>query len=142
MAKRFVLDTSAIFAFTQNEEGSDSVADILSQATRGKVVVYLSFISVMEIYYVTWQVKGESLAKELIVLLNALPLELVDSHPRLTLAAGRIKARHRLSVADAFVGATAVEKQATLVHKDPELAPLSAYVELLNLPYKKSVSRS
>lgn len=91
----------------------------------------------MEIYYVTWMAKGESAAKELSVLVKALPLQRVDSNERITLSAGRIKALHRLSAADAFVAATAIDKNAILVHKDPELKVISQYTETLELPYKK-----
>lgn len=136
MAKSCVLDTSAILSYTQGEDGSDVVGDILTAAKRHKQKVYVSFISFMESYYVMWQEKGEQAAKELVFLLGALPIERVESNPRLTLSAGRIKANHKLSVADAFVAATALETQSILVHKDPELQALSSYLETVSLPYK------
>jgi len=40
--------------------------------------------------------------------------------PLLSILAGRLKADHRLSVADAWIAALAKERDATLVHKDPE----------------------
>lgn len=49
--------------------------------------------------------------------------------------AASVKATHALSVADAWIAATALELSATLVHKDPEFEQLP----LLNeerLPYK------
>jgi predicted nucleic acid-binding protein len=138
VARSYLLDTSAIFAYTNDEEGSGTVEEILTSAKRGKQKVYLSFISLMESYYVTWQERGEEVAKELMMLIAALPIERVESDPRITLSAGRIKAQHRLSVADAFVGATAVDKAAVLVHKDPEMETLSQYVETIALPYKSA----
>jgi predicted nucleic acid-binding protein len=131
-----VLDTSAIFTFTKAEEGSDVVEDILNMAKKGKDSVYLSFASFMELYYVTWQEKSEDAARELIILVKSLPVHRVDSNERLTLSAGRLKANHRLSVADAFIAATAIEKGAVLVHKDPELEVISKYTETIELPYK------
>ncbi|MBI1812038.1 MAG: PIN domain-containing protein [Nitrospirae bacterium] len=65
-----------------------------------------------------------------------MPVHRVDSNERLTLSAGRLKANHRLSVADAFIAATAIEKGAVLVHKDPELEVISKYTEIIELPYK------
>jgi len=53
----------------------------------------------------------------------------------LILSAGRIKANHKLSVADAIIAATALEKSAGLVHKDLELKPVSQYVTTLELPF-------
>ena len=46
------------------------------------------------------------------------------------LAAARIKAGHKLSVADAWIAATAERLDATLVHKDPEFEPLAKLVRL------------
>ena len=136
MAENYVLDTSAIFTLTKGEDGSDTVEDILNLAGKGKCTVNLSFASFMEIYYITWMAKGESAAKELIILIKSLPVQKIDSNERITLSAGRIKALHRLSVADAFIAATAIDRKSVLVHKDPELKVISQYTEILELPYK------
>jgi len=137
MPKSYVLDTSAVFTFTNSEEGSRTVEKLFKDARRRKAVLYMSFVSFMELYYITWQVKGERLAKEFLVLMESLPVEKVHSSDRLTLSAGRIKATHKLSLADAFVAATAIEKKAVLVHKDPELEVISKYVPTIELPYKQ-----
>ncbi len=137
MAKSYVLDTSAILTLAKAEGGSDTVEDILISARKGKSHVYLSFISFMELYYITWQVKSETAAKEMIIMVKSLPVQKVDSNERITLSAGRIKATHRLSVADAFIAATAIDRSAVLVHKDPELGIISNYIETLELPYKR-----
>lgn len=116
MDENYVLDTSAIFVYTESEEGADTVEDILILANNGRCEIFISFISFMEIYYVSWQRKGEDIAKELVVLVKSLPIKIVESTERLILLAGRIKANHRLSVADAIIAATAIEKFATLIH--------------------------
>jgi len=51
------------------------------------------------------------------------------------LQAGEFKVRHRLSLADAVIAAYAHLHQATLVHKDPEYAPLDMIRQVV-LPYK------
>jgi ribonuclease VapC len=53
------------------------------------------------------------------------------------LHAGRLKATHRLSVADALIAAVADMHDATLVHKDPELEALRGQIELLDLPARE-----
>lgn len=136
MVKNYVLDTSAIFTLTKEEEGSSIVEKILSLAKRDKCIVYLSFVTFMELYYVTWQEESEDVAKELLILVKSLPVQKVESNERITLSAGRIKANHRLSVADSFIAATAIDKGAVLVHKDPELKIISNYIETLELAYK------
>jgi predicted nucleic acid-binding protein len=73
-----------------------------------------------------------------VVHVKALPLTVVESSERLTLSAGNIKANHRLSLADAFIAATALQTGATLVHKDPEFEQLNKVIRLEKLPYKTS----
>ena len=141
MTKGYVLDTSAILTFAKGEAGCDTVEDILLGAGKGKHHTYISFITLMELYYVTWQAQSEAAAKEMVILVKALPVQKIDSNERISLAAGRIKANYRLSVADAFIAATAMDKGATLVHKDPELVPLSEHIDILQLPFKPGRSR-
>lgn len=138
MDKNYVFDTSAIFAYTESEEGADDVEKILILAKKSKCKIFISFISLMELYYITWQKKGEDIARELVVLIKSLPIEIIESRERLILLAGRIKANHKLSVADAIVTATAIEKSAALVHKDSELESVSQYTTTLKLPMKLS----
>lgn len=132
----YVLDTSALFVYIESEKGASRVEEILALAKKGRCMAFLSFISLMEIYYITWQKKGEDVAKELVVLVKSLPLEIVESNERLILSAGRIKANHRLSVADAIIAATGIEKSATLIHKDPELEAVSEYIKTISLSTK------
>ena len=112
------------------------VQKILDDAQKQKTHAYASFMTFTEVYYVIWRYKGEEAAKDVMVIMEAMPLECVHSNNQLSLNAGRIKANYRLSLADAFVAATAIEKQAVLVHKDPELEPMSKYVKTIQLPYK------
>lgn len=136
MTKNYVFDTSAIFVYTKPEEGTNTVEEILKLAKEGKCNIFISFITLMEIYYITWQEKDEDIAKEIIVLVKSLPIEIIESSERVILSAGRIKAKHRLSVSDAIIAATAIEKSAIIVHKDPELEVISQYTGVLQLPYK------
>ena len=136
MVKNYVLDTSAVLAFIHNEQGSDIVQKIFDDARKLKSHIYISFMTFTEVYYMIWKYKGEDAAKDVMALMNALPWEIVHSNDQLSLSAGRIKANHQLSVADAFIAATAMEKKAILVHKDLELEPMVQYVQVIHLPYK------
>ena len=132
----YVLDTSAILALVQDEPGAARVQALLIGAREGRWEISVSFASMSEVYYIVCQKQGVAPARELVVLLKELPVGIVQSSERITLAAGRLKAEHRLSFADAFIAATAMEKNAVLVHKDPEFEPLAASVALEALPYK------
>lgn len=134
-ADKFVLDTSALLALKENEPGASEVEAILRQ--HGKEgAVFISFMSVMELAYILEQEQGEAAAREGVLQLKQLPLEVVESDEPLGLAAARIKAAHKLSVADAWIAATADRLGAALVHKDPEFEALARVVRLNSLPQK------
>ena len=133
---RYVLDTSAIFSFTDQEDGAEEVERLLDEAKAQKCSLEVCSISLMEIYYVALRERGDDEAVRLVALLKAWPMTWVYPDEKMLLQAGRLKASHRLSVADALVAAVAKLHQATLVHKDPELAALAGEVALLTLPFK------
>ena len=136
LADLYVLDTSAIFAFTDQEDGAEEVERLLDEAKAQKCSLEVCSISLMEIYYVALRERGDDEAVRLVALLKAWPMTWVYPDEKELLQAGRLKASHRLSVADALVAAVAKLHQATLVHKDPELAALAGEVALLTLPFK------
>ncbi len=133
----YVLDTSALLCLLEDEDGAEAVEKII-RAHGSRRRVFVSFISWMEFYYVNHQERGEAEARHRYSLLRDLPLQTVESDEELGLSAGRIKASHRLSVADAWIAATAKRLGAALMHKDPEFEPLSGDIRLLTLPYKAS----
>ncbi|MBM2813048.1 MAG: PilT protein domain protein [Chloroflexi bacterium] len=119
-------------AFIEGEDGADRVEDVL----RGESVL-LPFIVGLEVYYVTMQEQAEEVAASRLALIRQLPAAWLDQvNDDVLLAAGRIKARHRLSLADALVAAFAQENAAILLHKDPEFDAIAALVSLEHLPYK------
>jgi len=141
VADRYLLDTSAILAFTDQEPGSRQVERILTLASAGACSVEVSALSLMEIFYVTLQERGEDLACLLVVLVKKWPVAWVYPDETILLRAGRVKAGFRLSLADAIIAATAIHRGATLVHKDPELAALDDRLALLALPSETSHPR-
>jgi len=52
---RYVLDTSAVLTLIEDEAGTDQVQTLLEQAKRGEVSLLVSFISFMEVYYISLQ---------------------------------------------------------------------------------------
>jgi predicted nucleic acid-binding protein len=51
--------------------------------------------------------------------------------------AARLKSHNRISFADALIAAYAIQINAILVHKDPEMETLDDKVRMEILPYKK-----
>jgi len=132
----YVLDTSAWLTLIEDEAGSDAVQEILEQTQAGEAVVFVSFMSFMEVYYITLQERGEGEALERVNLIAALPVLRVESTEGLNILAAELKAMHRLSVADAWIAALAKEREAPLVHKDPEFKQVEDEIDVLELPYK------
>jgi len=85
----------------------------------------------MEILYRIWRRLGERTGKAAYLRLKALPVRRIDVSEDLLLVAARIKAAHDLSVADAWIAATASLTRSRLVHKDPEFRPLTGELAML-----------
>jgi len=132
-----VLDTSAILALWNNEDGAAVVEKVLRESSQRKPV-YLSFMTFMECRYRIWKDHGQSAADELFRSLINLPIIRVDVNDALIRTASELKAQHKISVADSWIIATAITHNATLVHKDPEFDALADRVAMKALPYKKT----
>jgi predicted nucleic acid-binding protein len=135
-AERYILDTSAVLALTDQEDGFEKVEELLERATGGEADVGACAVSLMELYYITLQEQGEDQAAQLVGLVKSWPVSWIYPDEKVLLLAGRIKAFHRLSFADAIIAAVARLHKAVLVHKDPEFETLADEISLLNLPYK------
>jgi len=125
---KYVLDSFAILAYLAEQEGADVVEDLLNKAESGKVYLYLNYVNLGEVYYITFREKDVNEANESIVLVKRMPIEFVQVDERIALTAGRVKATYSMSYADAFVVATAIVKEAKIVTGDPEFKSIEAQV--------------
>jgi ribonuclease VapC len=122
---RFVLDTSAVLALRADEAGAQRVEEILRAGATGRSTTLVSFMTRMEMLYRIARDEGEEAAATAIRLLDAARVEWVSCEPAVLEQAARLKASGGLSVADAWIAATAAVRHAVLVHKDPEFRSLS-----------------
>lgn len=131
----YLLDTSAVMAFLEDEEGAQRVETLLRIEE-----VFLPFLALLETYYITLQEQPEDVADKRYALLKQLPATILWSldEPSL-LTAGRLKATYHVSLADALIATMAIRNKAVLVHKDPEIAALSGIVQMETLPFKKQI---
>ncbi len=132
----FVLDTSAVLALWNDEDGASIVDTILREGADGGGV-YVSFMTFMECRYRVWKERGRDAGEEVFRTLSLLPVTRVDVDDQLLMTASELKAQHEISVADSWIIATAIVRRATLVHKDPEFDVMSGKVEMKRLPYRK-----
>ena len=133
-----ILDTSAILTYIEDEDGSDYVENLLIDAEKGIVDIYVSFISLTEVFYITLREKDEPLAVERIKLMQSLAVKIQESDEIVNIKAGKLKALNSISLADAYIAALCQIHNGILVHKDPEYEKLASEINEYRLPYKLS----
>ncbi|HVB97474.1 MAG TPA: PIN domain-containing protein, partial [Chloroflexota bacterium] len=104
-SKSYLLDTSALFSLIEDEPGAARVEELLRTEH-----VLVPFVVGLEVYYITLQERSENEADQRLTLIRQLPIQWLDQIPDgVLLRAGRFKAGHRLSLADALIAAFAAE---------------------------------
>lgn len=130
----YLLDTSALFSFIEDEPGADKVESALKEKT-----TLIPWTVLMEVYYITLQEDNIAEADRRIALIKELNVKILwnmdETH---LLTAARLKAEHRISFADAIIAAFAIRKNCVLMHRDPEYESLRGFVLMEALPYKKT----
>jgi predicted nucleic acid-binding protein len=130
--ERYTFDSEAILAFYLGEEGGDVVRDCLEQVQSGAAEGCINVLNLTEIYYILSRVSPK-LAEEKqenlrLYGLKVAPVEDDD----LWREAAHIKAKHSLSLADAFAVATAEAfKSKLVVGSDKEFRELN--IQLLKI---------
>lgn len=127
----YVLDSYALFALLQNEEGQDIVTDLVMRAEKEQALLYLSLINWGEIRYIVERKQGQALAQEVMSDIDALPIALCEVDRQRVSAAAHIKANCPISYADAFAIALAEELGVTVVTGDPEFKSVESVVPVL-----------
>jgi predicted nucleic acid-binding protein len=130
----FLLDTSAILALLEDEAGADRVETILREGQ-----VFITWTTLLEVFYMALRERGLAEADRRYSTLKQLAVTLLWEIDEPTLlVAGELKGTYRISFADAIIAAYAIQHEAVLVHKDPELSILQGQVTLEALPFKTS----
>lgn len=134
--ENYILDTSALLTYIEDEEGSKYIEDLLIRGEKGDVVIYVAFISLMEVFYITAKEREELEALKRVKLIQSLAVRVEESNENLNVRAGILKAKNRISVADAYIAALSQTYNGILIHKDPEFEKISPPVKEFKLPYK------
>ena len=130
--EHYLLDTSALLTQIEDEAGADRVEQVLTQDQ-----VVLPWMVLLETYDITQQEQGQAEADRRYALLKQLPATILwEMDEPALLTAARLKATHRLSLADAIIAAFAIRQEAILIPSDPEYEALAGQVRLEALPPK------
>lgn len=137
-SRPWLLDTSALLSFIEDEAGADRVEQALKQPT-----TLVPWPVLLETHYISLQEEGQAEADRRIALIKQLKVEILWGMDESTLlTASKLKAEHRVSLADAIIAAFAIRRGAVLMHKDPEFDALTGLLPMEALPYKASADSS
>lgn len=117
----YVLDTSALLAYIENEDGVTEIESILLETLDDRHTLYVSVVSCIEIFYISFQEQGRMVATERLELLKELPLIQEPLDENYIAAVGAIKAAHAMSFADCCIADW------------PKRKMLSSYIKILSL---------
>jgi len=131
MAAAPVLDSYALLAFLRGESGEEKVTALLERAGERDQSVHMTEANYAEVKYITVRKDGATRWDEIARELCALPIEFHPIDRNLADLAADMKARHKISLADAFAAALAKERKAELVTGDPEFAALEKEIRIV-----------
>jgi len=128
--EQIVMDSYALIAYFENEEGADKVERILRQAESNRKPLLISIVNWGEVYYALWRSKGEKEAEKSILIMDQLPITIVDVNRTITYQAARIKAIYSVAFGDCFAVALAKVNQAQVLTGDPEFKKLEKEITI------------
>jgi predicted nucleic acid-binding protein len=120
----YVLDACALTAFLNQEQGKgfEPVKELFERAVDEGFPVYMNIVNLAEVYYFFIRKKGQSAADEIMENAVDLPITVIDTISEAVYRrTAYFKSHYSMSLADAFVCATAQCLGATLVTKDSEV---------------------
>ena len=130
MDSSYVLDSYALFAHFEDEAGGEKVRSILKSARDGKTKLYLSVINFGEIYYNTYRERGIEKAQEIKLIIEQLPVAIIDADKMITIEAAKLKALYPVAYADCFAAALGIMKKCKVVTGDPEFKKMAKDVKI------------
>ena len=134
MKETYVLDASALLDFSEAGPGMRKVEQLLQAAAREQTAICVSVMNLGEVFYWTWQKRGEGLARRAVESLSRLPINIVSVDLLQAVKAGEIKALHHISYVDCLAAALAALNQATLVTSDRDFEKLGRNFSVAWLP--------
>lgn len=131
MSRVHVLDANAILDFVDSGPGSDRVEQLMATALREGNPLLLSVVNWGEVFYISWQRRGEELARRTMSGLSKLPLQTIPVDIEQASKASEIKAVHKIPYVDSLAAALAEIRQAVLVTSDRDFEKLGRRIPIL-----------
>lgn len=126
-----VLDTHALLAYLERENGFAVVRDLLAQALKEDAALFMTTVNVGEVLYIVRREQGLEKAEAIEAVIHTLPVSIVVVDLDLAREAARFKATRKMSYADCFAAALASVERASLVTGDPEFKAVEDEIDVI-----------
>lgn len=130
MSNQYVLDSFAILALLQKEEGHDQVLEILKKTKAGTVQAMMTWVNLGEVAYIVQRRWDKSEVHQILANLESSNVEFVDAGQDLALKAAELKAEYPIAYADTYAAALAMLRESVLVTGDPEFKKLEERISI------------
>lgn len=128
----YVLDAWPLVAWLRNQPAAATVARLLREADSGVCALDVSILNLGEVFYRMARLRGVGQAQRDLATFSA-QINVLPVSNDLVMRAAALKAAHKISYADGFAVATALELDAPLVTGDPEIGALARTLPQLQL---------
>jgi len=123
---RIVLDTKPLMKLFAGEEGWETVQKILYNVEVGEVEGAISVVTLTEVYYKYLHEKRPDLAKTRTQeLMYAIYLGKLEIDEEVAVKAGEFKGKYNVSMADAFIAASAYFEGSIIISDDADFKRIS-----------------
>jgi len=125
-----VLDSFALIAYFRDEAGADKVENLLHKAAARHEPLQMTEVNYAEVQYIIIRKNGLTAWEMAAASLVSLPIAFHPITRDLADVAARLKASHRISLADAFASALAKHRKCELVTGDLEFKALERELKI------------
>src|SRR6266481_9715695 len=125
-----VLNSFALIAYFRDEPGAETMENLLVSASKKDNPLLMTDVNYAEVKYSILKRDGAEAWGKAAKVLEGLPIDFHSTSRALADEAADFKARHKLSLADAFAAALAKEGRTELVTGDSEFRALEREVKI------------
>ena len=131
MNRKRLLDSFALLAYLNQENGFEIIKSVLAKAQKSGIFLVMNEINIGESYYILSRKRGREKADYFLEnILPGLPITTVSNDFQQVIDVARLKAEYSLSFADCFAVATAHRAEAMIMTGDPEFKKIEHLVEI------------
>jgi len=129
--RTLVFDSWAIIAYFEDEPAGKIIEEIIIDANEREIPMYMSVVNAGEVWYIVARQTSPSEADSIISDLRSLGIQFENPDWKASRQAAVFKSKHKMSYADAYAAALAIQKNAHLVTGDNEFKQVEKEIKIL-----------